>query len=80
VCLLGTVLGALGSWRLEARRNAKGSDDLFSDQLMFNRNNTQAFMNAHFTTDNHKYTMLLARKKEKSGLAKKKQKILVAHA
>ncbi|KAG1805342.1 uncharacterized protein BJ212DRAFT_1486460 [Suillus subaureus] len=37
-------------------------------------------MDAHFTTDDHKYMMLLAWKKEKSGLAKKKWKILVAHA
>ncbi|KAG2737241.1 hypothetical protein P692DRAFT_20699717, partial [Suillus brevipes Sb2] len=71
---------ALGSWRLEARRNAKGSDDIFSDQLMFNRNDTQAFMDAHFTPADHKYTMELARKKDRSGLAKKKRKILVAHA
>ncbi|KAG2136454.1 hypothetical protein DEU56DRAFT_756357 [Suillus clintonianus] len=42
-------------------------------KLMFNRNNTQAFMNAHFTTDDHKYTMLLAWKKEKIA-RKKKQK------
>ncbi|KAH9949428.1 hypothetical protein B0H21DRAFT_820030 [Amylocystis lapponica] len=54
--------GALGSYRLHARRSPKGSGHLYNAQAMVARNNTEAFITEKFTAEeDHTFLRVQAR-------------------
>ncbi|KII95110.1 hypothetical protein PLICRDRAFT_69546, partial [Plicaturopsis crispa FD-325 SS-3] len=67
--------GALGSFRLHARMKPNTTIHAYGAQATFNHNDTDAFMDAHFTEDeDHQHIRRKAREEDASGLAAQQRK------
>lgn len=69
--------GALGQWRRFSRHSPNTTIGHFSAQAAFNRNDTQAFMDAEFESDDHTFIMREARAKDSSKIESRRRKELV---
>lgn len=65
--------GALGSFRQFMRFNPSATLLRFNSQTMFQRNDTQTFIDAKFTTEDHQYVMKAAREVDASGHEQKRK-------
>jgi len=65
--------GMLGSLQQFWRFNPRATLHNFNSLAMFQRNNTQPFMNKHFKEDDHKFLMHMGREVDSSGLESKRQ-------
>ncbi|KAJ6593489.1 hypothetical protein B0H19DRAFT_1090568 [Mycena capillaripes] len=72
--------GLLGMWRRFSRESSSSTVDHFTDQAMFHRNDTQAFMDEHMNTDaDHQFLRQEARRIDESGVEKARKDELNAH-
>jgi hypothetical protein len=71
--------GMLGSWRKHAREKPSTTVGHFSDQAAFSRNDTQEFMNAMFTDEDHAHLRHQARRIDKSGVERQQREALIQH-
>ncbi|KAJ7681294.1 hypothetical protein B0H17DRAFT_867112, partial [Mycena rosella] len=72
--------GVLGMWRRFSRESPSSTVAHFSDRAMFNRNDTQEFIDTHMdTSEDHKFLRQEARRLDESGIEKKRRTELNAH-
>jgi hypothetical protein len=65
--------GILGSLRQFMRFNPRATLHIFNAQAMYQRNDTQPFMNNNLNEDDHKFLMQMGREVDASGLEPKRQ-------
>ena len=71
--------GILGSLRQFMRLHPNITLHMFNAQAMYQRNNTQPFMNKYFDEDDYKFLMKMCRELDASGVEKKRQEKVVAY-
>jgi hypothetical protein len=72
--------GLLGSWRRFSRESPSSTVDHFTDQVMFHRNETQAFIDDQMNTEaDQAFLRQEARRIDESGLEKARREELNAH-
>ncbi|KAJ7154373.1 hypothetical protein C8R43DRAFT_1126450 [Mycena crocata] len=70
----------LGSWRKFSHYSPSSTIGHFEDQALFNRNDTQAFMDQHLTTDeDQRFLMQEVRTADASGVERRRREELDAH-
>ena len=71
--------GMLGSFRQYCRFNPRATLHMFNALAMYQRNDTQQFMDRNFQEDDHKFLMKMGREVDGSGLEEKRQDKTVAY-
>ena len=71
--------GMLGSFRQYCRFNPRATLHMFDALPMYQRNDTQQFMDRNFQEDDHKFLMKMGREVDGSGLEEKRQDKTVAY-
>ncbi|KAJ7442782.1 hypothetical protein B0H11DRAFT_1631518, partial [Mycena galericulata] len=72
--------GLLGMWRRFSRESPSSTVAHFADQAMFNRNDTQTFMDTHMDTAlDHQFLRQEARRLDESGVEKARRQELNTH-
>lgn len=69
--------GALGAYRVLLRNKPRLTLHLYNAIAMFSRNNTQAFMDAVFTKEEHRFVMQEARRVDSSKLEATRKKLQI---
>ena len=72
--------GALGSFRLYIQKKPTTTIEQYNALAMFNFNNTEAFMEKHFTAEDHRFICEEARSREYNKTEKKLREELRLHA
>lgn len=67
--------GTLGMWRKFTHKKNGLTEFHFTEQSMFHRNDTQAFMDQHFSTEDYQFLIWQAREIDASGQEKKQCEI-----
>ncbi|KAJ6614610.1 hypothetical protein B0H10DRAFT_1803172, partial [Mycena sp. CBHHK59/15] len=68
--------GSLGQYRVKMRKSPTLTLHQFNAEVMYNRNDTQEFMDTLFEPPDHLYIMRTARKEDASGLERKQKTVL----
>lgn len=71
--------GMLGSFRQFMRFNPRATLHMYNAQAMYQRNDTQNFMDKNFNDDDHKFVMQMARELDESGVENKRQEKVIAY-
>ncbi|KZP04520.1 hypothetical protein FIBSPDRAFT_713214, partial [Athelia psychrophila] len=71
--------GILGSFRQFMRFNPSTTLLMFNSQTMFERNDTQTFIDAKFDTEDHRMVMKIAREVDASGHEQKRKALFIEH-
>ncbi|KAJ7289904.1 hypothetical protein C8J57DRAFT_1046809 [Mycena rebaudengoi] len=73
--------GLLGMWRHFSRESSSSTVGHFEDQAMFNKNDTQTFIETHLNTiDDQQFLRQEARAADASGVEQRRREELAAHA
>jgi hypothetical protein len=71
--------GMLGSFRQFMHFNPRATLYMYNAQAMYQRNDTQNFMDKNFNDNDHKFVMQMARELDESGVENKRQEKVIAY-
>jgi len=71
--------GMLGSFRQFMHFNPRATLHMYNAQAMYQRNDTQNFMDKNFNDDDHKFVMQMAHELDESGVENKRQEKVIAY-